>query len=118
MHQFFLNGEGAAPIQRSIMNLDEYVGISVMRIVEELDSGPVSNIYKIKLDKNNNTQETSEKLSSLAAEKILDDIDDILEGKVKFYEQDHSKATYAKKIEKIEGQLNWNDNALNIIGKN
>ena len=108
---------GAAPIQRSIMNLDEYVGISVMRIVEELDSGPVSNIYKIKLDKNNNTQETSEKLSSLAAEKILDDIDDILEGKVKFYEQDHSKATYAKKIEKIEGQLNWNDNALNIIGK-
>ena len=38
---------GAAPIQRSIMNLDNEIGISIMKIVEELDSGPVSNIYKI-----------------------------------------------------------------------
>ena len=108
---------GAAPIQRSIMNLDEDVGISIMKIVEELDSGPVSNIYKIKLDHNNNTQEISEKLSLLAAEKILDNVDDILEDKVKFTEQDHSKATYAKKIDKTEGQINWKDNAQNIIGK-
>ena len=36
---------GAAPIQRSIMNLDNEIGISIMKIVEELDSGPVSNIY-------------------------------------------------------------------------
>ena len=108
---------GAAPIQRSIMNLDEDVGISIMKIVEELDSGPVSNIYKIKLDHNNNTQEISEKLSLLAAEKILDNVDDILEDKVKFTEQDHSKATYAKKIDKTEGQINWKDNAQIIIGK-
>jgi len=108
---------GAAPIQRSIMNLDEDVGISIMKIVEELDSGPVSNIYKIKLDHNNNTQEISEKLSLLAAEKILDNVDDILEDKVKFTEQDHSKATYAKKIDKTEGQINWEDNAQIIIGK-
>ena len=108
---------GAAPIQRSIMNLDEDVGISIMKIVEELDSGPVSNIYKIKLDHNNNTQEISEKLSLLAAEKILDNVDDILEDKIKFTEQDHSKATYAKKIDKTEGQINWKDNAQNIIGK-
>ena len=54
---------GAAPIQRSIMNLDNETGISIMKIAEELDSGPVSNIYKIKIDKNHNTQEISEKLS-------------------------------------------------------
>ena len=108
---------GAAPIQRSIMNLDEEVGISIMKIVEELDSGPISNIYKIKLDHNENAQEISEKLSLLAAEKILDNVDDILEDKAKFTEQDHTKATYAKKIDKTEGRVNWNDEALNIIGK-
>ena len=108
---------GAAPIQRSIMNLDEEVGISIMKIVEELDSGPVSNFYKIKLDYNNNAQEISEKLSLLAAEKVLDEVDNVLEDKAKFIEQDHSKATYAKKIDKIEGQLNWNNNAPSIIGK-
>ena len=108
---------GAAPIQRSIMNLDKETGISIMKLVETLDSGPVSNIYKIKLDQNNNAEEISEKLSFLAAEKILDDIDDILDDKAKFIDQDHSKASYAKKIEKIEGEINWNDEAEKIIGK-
>ena len=108
---------GAAPIQRSIMNLDKETGISIMKLVETLDSGPVSNIYKIKLDQNNSAEEISEKLSFLAAEKILDDIDDILDDKAKFIDQDHSKASYAKKIEKIEGEINWNDEAEKIIGK-
>ena len=108
---------GAAPIQRSIMNLDRETGISIMKIDEALDSGPVSKIYKIKLDQNLNTPEVSEKLSLLAAEKILDDVDEILEEKSKFIAQDHSKATYAKKVEKNEGQINWNDEAKKIIGK-
>ena len=108
---------GAAPIQRSIMNLDKETGISIMKLVETLDSGPVSNIHKIKLDQNNNAEEISEKLSFLAAKKILDEIDDILDNKAKFIDQDHSKASYAKKIEKIEGEINWNDEAQKIIGK-
>ena len=52
-----------------------------------------------------------------AAEKILDNVDDILEDKVKFFEQDHSKATYAEKINKSEGQIIWSKEASNIIGK-
>ena len=108
---------GAAPIQRSIMNLDKETGISIMKLVETLDSGPISNIHKIKLDQNNNAEEISEKLSFLAAEKILDEIDDILDDKAEFIDQDHSKASYAKKIEKIEGEINWNDETQKIIGK-
>ena len=111
------NWRGAAPIQRSIMNLDKVTGISIMKIVEELDSGPVGNIYKIKVEYNDNAMEVSEKLSLLAAEKILDNIDDILDDKIKFIEQDHSKATYAKKIEKSEGNINWSNEASHIIGK-
>jgi len=53
----------------------------------------------------------------LAAEKILDNIDNILEDKAKFIEQDHSKATYAKKIDKKEGQIDWKTGASKIIGK-
>ena len=108
---------GAAPIQRSIMNLDREIGISVMKIIEELDSGPICNIYKIKLDNDKNAQEISEKLSLLAAEKILDNIDNILDNEVKFIDQDHSKATYAKKIDKAEGKINWNEDACAILGK-
>ena len=108
---------GAAPIQRSIMNLDKETGVSVMRIAEELDTGPVCNTYRIDLENNLNASDIADKLSSIAAEKILDNIDDILNDKAKFIEQDHSKATYASKIKKEEGKINWNENAKNIIGK-
>ena len=111
------NWRGAAPIQRSIMNLDKETGVSIMKIAEKLDTGPVCNIYKINLENNLNASEVAEKLSSIAAEKILENIDDILEDKAKFIEQDHSKATYASKIEKIEGKINWNNSAESIIGK-
>ena len=108
---------GAAPIQRSIINLDKETGISIMKIEEKLDVGPVYNYYKIEIKDNDNTETISEKLSLLAAEKIIDNIDDILEDKQEFIEQNHNEATYASKIEKLEGKLNWNDSAENIIGK-
>ena len=88
-----------------------------MRINEELDKGPISNIYKLKLDQKDNAKDVSEKLALLAANKILDVIDDIFDGKSKFVDQDNSKATYAKKITKNEGQINWKNDALKIIGK-
>ena len=108
---------GAAPIQRSIMNLDKETGISIMKIREKLDSGHISNTYKIELNQNENAQEISEKLSLLAAKKILDNVDELLDDKAKFVEQDHTQASYAKKIDKAEGKINWNDNALQILGK-
>ena len=108
---------GAAPIQRSIMNLDKETGITIMKIAEQLDTGPICNTYKINLENNLNAQDISEQLSSLAAEKILDNIDNILDDKAKFIEQNHAQATYASKIQKLEGKINWYENALNIIGK-
>ena len=108
---------GAAPIQRSIMNLEKETGVSIMKIGEKLDTGPVCNSYKINIMSDDNLETVAEKLSSLAAEKILDNIDEILEDKVEFKEQNHNEATYADKIKKTEGQIEWSENAENIIGK-
>ena len=108
---------GAAPIQRSIMNLDKETGISIMRIINKLDAGPVSKNYKISISDNDNFLTLSEKLSSLASEKLLENIDDILEDKVTFYDQNNLEATYAKKILKSEGKINWNETGEEIIGK-
>ena len=108
---------GAAPIQRSIMNLDKETGISIMKIQEKLDSGPIYKNYKIRIGNNENTQDLAGRLSTLAADKILDDVDEILDDKAIFIEQDHSKATYAKKIDKNESQIDWNLDAARILGK-
>ena len=116
MHLYFLNGEGQL-LYKDLMNLDKETGISIMKIAEQLDTGPVCNIYKVDLDNNLNASDVADKLSLIAAEKILDNIDNILEDKANFIDQDHSKATYASKIKKVEGEINWNDSAQTIIGK-
>ena len=108
---------GAAPIQRSIMNLEKETGISIMRIGEKLDTGPVCNSYRVEIKDSDNAEIISNKLSILASEKIIENIDNIFENKLTFKEQDDSKATYASKIEKSEGEIQWNDNAESIIGK-
>ena len=107
---------GAAPIQRSIMNLDNKTGISIMKINNKLDAGPICNKYEIEIKKQDNTEIISEKLSMLASIKILDEIDNIIDSKAKFVEQDHKKATYAHKIKKAEGMVNWNKRAEEILG--
>ena len=108
---------GAAPIQRAIMNLDKETGISIMKINKELDSGPICNTYKLSISKEDNTETILEKLSSLASEKILDNIDDILDEKALFKEQNYNEATYANKILKSEGKIDWKSSAESIIGK-
>ena len=108
---------GAAPIQRSIMNLEKETGVSIMKIAEKLDTGPVCNSYKVNIMTDDNSETVAEKLSILAAEKILDIIDEILEDKLVFKEQNHNEATYADKIEKTEGRIEWSQTAENIIGK-
>jgi len=108
---------GAAPIQRSIMSLDKETGISIMKISENLDEGPICKKYSLQISEKINSEELSEKLSLLASEKILDVLDNIVDGNINFQDQDHSKATYAKKIQKFEGKIDWNENADKIIGK-
>ena len=108
---------GAAPIQRSIMSQDKETGISVMKINEKLDEGDISHIFKINIEENENAQTLSDRLSALASDKISEVIDSIIGKEVNFKQQDHSQATYAKKIKKTEGLIDWNDRAENIIGK-
>ena len=108
---------GAAPIQRSLMNLDKETGISIMKINEKMDEGPIYDTFSMQIGKNQNAQDLSEKLANLASEKILNCLEDIFENKAVFKNQDHNIATYAKKINKSEGKISWKENANKIIGK-
>ena len=108
---------GAAPIQRAIMNCDKETGISIMKIEEELDAGPILLKSKIEITKNNNYEELSNKMSSLGAKLILDALDLISKKKANFVPQQQEKATYAKKIKKTESKIDWNLEAKNIVAK-
>jgi len=108
---------GAAPIQRAIMNLDHETGVSIMKIVTELDAGPVLLQSKINITKEINYKELSGQMSELGAKLILDTLKLIENKRANFIEQNESEATYAKKIEKSETKIIWNDDAEKVIAK-
>ena len=108
---------GAAPIQRSIMNLDKETGISIMKIIPRLDAGPVLVKSKIKILKDTNFENLSDELSKLGSKLILKSIDLIENKKDKYIDQDESQASYAKKVEKSEAKINWSEKAKFVLAK-
>ena len=107
---------GAAPIQRAMMNGDKKIGISIMKIEEKLDSGPVLMSKELELDQNKTYGEIEEQLSIEGANLLIESLKIIKAGNSKFINQNHSLATYAKKIEKSETKINWSLNANKVLG--
>ena len=108
---------GAAPIQRSIMNRDKETGISYMKIEEGLDTGPFINQIKVRIDNQTTARSLSNELSKIGAENIIKTINLIESEKEKFVRQDNTQAIYAKKINKKESKIIWNEKANYIIAK-
>ncbi len=106
---------GAAPIQRAIINRDEKIGISIMKIEEKLDSGPILATKQIKLNYDETYGEIEKKFSIMGANLLIEKLKVIKEGNLKLINQTHSEATYAKKIDKNETKINWNLNAEKVI---
>ena len=107
---------GAAPIQRAIMNGDKKIGISIMKIEEKLDSGPILMSKELELDQNKTHGEIEKQLSTEGAKLLIESLKIIKSGNSKFVNQNHSQATHAKKIEKSETKINWSLNANKVLG--
>ena len=108
---------GAAPIERAILNKDSQTGISIMRIEKKLDAGPYIKQVKVQIDKNSTSGELIKKLSFIGADVLKESIELVTKGRAIFQKQNEKEATYAKKIEKKETKINWQDAAENIIAK-
>jgi methionyl-tRNA formyltransferase len=106
---------GAAPIQRAIINGDKKTGVSIMKIEEKLDSGPVLASKELALDQNATYGEIQKKLSVIGSDLLIESLKNIENGKAKFIDQIHSNSTYAKKIDKNETKINWRLDANKVI---
>ena len=89
---------GASPINYSIFSRDDFTGISIIKMVEELDAGPILNEKKIALTNKKNYGDLYSELGQLGAEVLLDTLE--RPSLTQMREQDSSKATYAPKIRK------------------
>jgi len=106
---------GAAPIQRAIMNGDKKTGVSIMKIKEKLDSGPILTSKEIELDQNVTHGEIEKKLSLMGADLLIEGLKTVEDSTLKFIDQKNSNATYAKKIDKGEAKINWNKDANKVL---
>ena len=106
---------GAAPIQRAIMNEDKKTGISIMKVEEQLDSGPVLISKELTLNSNVTYGEIEKELSKVGANLLIESLKIIESGNPKFIQQNDSQASYAKKINKSETKINWNLDSNKVV---
>jgi len=104
---------GAAPIQRAIEHGETETGVTIMRVDEELDHGPILSIEKTPIGPHERAPALSRRLSQLGADLLLR----TLAENAHEMAQDHAKATLAPKIEKSEGEIRWTDSARTIYNK-
>lgn len=105
---------GAAPIQRALESGDELTGVSLQRMVKKLDAGPIIAERRMVLDNTINATELYAQMAILGCELLNQELIKYIEGKIIPRVQNESEVSVAKKIEKEEALLNWNDEASQI----
>lgn len=98
---------GAAPIQRAVLAGDVTSGVSIMRMEEGLDTGPVYLIEEVALAQDETGGSLHDRLSRLGAEALMKALPGILDGTLVPQPQDDTRSTYARKLDKAEAWIDW-----------
>lgn len=107
---------GTTPIETAILNGDSQIGVSIMKLTEGMDSGPVYAQKSFSIDIDDTKIEIAQKALELAANLIIEVLPDILSGKISPFEQIDSLATYTKKINKTNAIIDpGKDSSIKIF---
>ena len=105
---------GAAPIQWAVIDGEEKSGVCTMKMDEGLDTGDIIDVDEITLDPKETGGSLFDKLAKLGGELILKTLQNLEFGKATFIKQDDSKSTYAKKMTKELGHIDFSKDAESI----
>jgi len=108
---------GAAPVNRAILNGDEITGNTVVKMNERMDAGGIVAQEAVSIGADESAPHLFERLSERGAELMLKTVDSIAAGNEDLVEQDESLATYAPKLKKEEGRIDWTEPAGLIVRK-
>lgn len=98
---------GAAPVHRAVIEGERETGVTIMRVVTELDAGPVFATARRPIGPDETTPEVERALAALGASLALAVVDQLADDQPVAVEQDHARATFAPKIERHEGTIDW-----------
>lgn len=105
---------GAAPIQRCIIQGETESGVSIMYLAREMDAGDVILSVPIPIPEQMDAGELEKEMGEVGKVALLEAIRSIESGKVKRIPQDYSQATFAKKLELEDGEIDWLGESMKI----
>ena len=105
---------GAAPIHRAVMAGETATGVTIMRVVKALDAGPMIAKATRPIGDDETSADVEHDIARLGADLLVDAVAAIVEGHASETPQDESEATYAHKIEKTDGIIDWSRPARDI----
>ena len=105
---------GAAPVHRAVIDGRSETGVTIMRVVRELDAGPMLATARHPIGENDTSVEVEQALAALGAPLLLSVVEQLAAGGATETPQDDSRATYASKIMKAEGTIDWSLSAASL----
>lgn len=105
---------GAAPIQRAIQHGNQQTGVTIMQLDAGMDTGPMLNTLACDIHADDTAQSLHDRLAQLGAEALLMAIAEIDNGRVQLTAQDKQQASYAPRLSKDEGRIDWQQAAVTI----
>ena len=106
---------GASPVEHALMSGDEETGISIIKLIEELDAGPIINQEKVHVPNDINKLQLINHLNIIGTKLLIQTIPLIFENKIKFKYQNENTITYAKKISTESRKINFENTSKKII---
>ena len=108
---------GPSPISSAIIEGLGRTGVSIIKMVKELDAGPILFQEEFEIDENYNAEQLGLALFNVAAKKLNQTVKKIVDKSISEISQDHSLATYTKMVKKDDGLINWAESGELIIRK-
>jgi len=108
------NYRGAAPVNWAVINGESKTGLTVIRMNEKMDSGDIIIQRDVGIEGDDTADSLEGRLSELGSVLLLDTVKFIEEGRAKFKKQDEKKATFAPKLKKEDGLIDWSKTAREI----
>ena len=105
---------GAAPIQGALLAGDKVTGVTIMRMVEQMDAGPILLQREAPIAPNETQATLTQKLAELGAQAMLDALGALARGELRETAQDDSQATYTSMVKKDEARIDWTRSADQI----
>lgn len=108
---------GPSPIQTAIMNGDTETGVVITIVDADMDHGPILKKQEVRIMNQETYTELHDRLAEIGAKLLVETIPEYVNGKIKPQEQDHSKATFCKMLEREDGRIDWSRSPQEIYNQ-